>query len=104
MKENQEATERVQKAQEGRDVARKEEQALRKERDKAIEESLRARLDKELLEKKVEHLEKKCRRLSRVRYGWLGCPPGAVDAFLLNSHWTQSGKWNNWTRSASPAA
>lgn len=69
MKENQEARELAKRAQEGRDVARKEEQKLRKERDKAIEESLRARLDKELLEKKTEHLEKKLHRLSRLRFG-----------------------------------
>lgn len=68
IKENQEARELIRKAQEGRDMARKEEQRLRKERDKAIEESLRAKLDKELLEKKLEHLQKKFNRLSRVRY------------------------------------
>lgn len=68
IKENQEARELIKKTQEGRDMARKEEQRLRKERDKAIEESLRAKLDKELLEKKLEHLHKKFNRLSRVRY------------------------------------
>lgn len=67
MKEDLEARELIKKAQEGRDVARKEEQRLRRERDKAIEESLRATLDKELLEKKLEHLQKKFSRLSRVR-------------------------------------
>lgn len=69
IKENQEARELIKKALEGRDMARKEEQRLRKERDKAIEEGLRAKLDKELLEKKLEHLQKKFNRLCRVRYG-----------------------------------
>lgn len=66
--ENQELRELIQKAKEIRDMARKEEQRLRKERDKAKDESLRDKLDKELLEKKLEHLQRKCNRLSRVRY------------------------------------
>lgn len=81
MRESLGARELIHQAKEGTDMARKE-------RDEAIEESLRAKLDKELLEKKLEHLEKKYKRLSRVRSGF-GCgvrPSTRVDHLELNRH------------------